>query len=147
MIQNEPIMIHLPDTLYHRLQQAAQTTNIPLEELLLQTIAGNMPPTVDDTPEHMQDQLQALQVLDNSELWEVARSRISPKQQVRYEELLHRNQRGEITPEELTQLADLGERADELTLKKAYAYALLRWRGFPLPTLESLESSVGRRSA
>src|SRR5947208_1997931 len=108
MIQNEPITIHLPDTLYHRLQQAAQTTNIPLEDLLLQTIAGNMPPTVDDAPEHMQDQLQALQILDDSDLWEVARSRISPEQQARYEELLRRNQRGKITPEELTQLADLG---------------------------------------
>ncbi len=90
----------------------------------------------------MQDELIALQTLTEDELWAVARSIIDPVQQRRYEYLLRKNSRGTLTQHEREELERLGQEADHLTLRKAYAYALLRWRGYPLPTLEALESQI-----
>lgn len=49
-VANNPITINLPNRIYHRLQQAVQTSNHSLEELLLQTIEGNMPPIAAEAP-------------------------------------------------------------------------------------------------
>jgi hypothetical protein len=43
-----------------------------------------------------------------------------------------------ITSAERAELAVLREQADQLMLRKAYAWALLRWRGYPMPALEML---------
>jgi hypothetical protein len=140
--QTMPVTLSLPEPLYRQFQQAAQAAKRRLEDVLLQTIAGNVPPSVEDVPSEIRAELQALQWLDTKMLWEVARSRISPAQQARHEYLLDQNQRGTISPAEREELDRLGEMADRLTVKKAYAYALLRWRGFPLPTLEAMEAQL-----
>jgi len=141
-VQTRPVTIDLPDPIYRQLQQTARKTKRRLEDVLLQTITGNLPPGTEDAPANMQADLQALQWIDDNALWAVARSKISPEQQARQEYLLAQNQRGVLSPEERAELDRLGDMVDRLTLKKAYAYALLRWRGFPLPTLEALESQL-----
>ncbi len=138
--QTMPVTVNLPDVTYHQLQRVAQMTKRRLEDVLLQTIEGNMPPVADDAPLDIQAELQTLQWLDSKALWVVARGKLAPQEQARQEYLLRRNQRGTITPEEVDEMNRLGEKADKLTVKKAYAYALLRWRGFPLPPLETMES-------
>lgn len=139
-VQTRPVTIDLPDPIYRQLQQTARKTKRRLEDVLLQTIAGNLPPGTEDAPAAMQADLQALQWIDDNALWAVARSQISLEQQARQEYLLAQNQRGVLSPEERAELDRLGDMVDRLTLKKAYAYALLRWRGFPLPTLDAMES-------
>lgn len=139
-VQTRPVTIDLPDPIYRQLQQTARKTKRRLEDVLLQTITGNLPPGTEDAPANMQTDLQALQWIDDNALWAVARSQTSPEQQARQEYLLAQNQRGVLSPEERAELDRLGDMVDRLTLKKAYAYALLRWRGFPLPTLDAMES-------
>lgn len=91
----------------------------------------------------IQADLQSLQWLDDDSLWAIARSRLSPTQQERQLYLLRQNQRGVITASEREEMERLGDLADRLTLKKAYSYALLRWRGFPLPSgLQNLTRGV-----
>jgi len=141
-IQTRPVTIDLPDPVYRQLQQAAIMTKRRLEDVLLQTITGNLPPGVEDVPADLQPDLQALQWNDDKTLWAIAQSRISPEQQTRQEYLLAQNQRGKLSPSERAELDSLGQMIDRLTLKKAYAYALLRWRGFPLPTLDAMESEL-----
>ena len=138
----QPLTVHLPDQLYRRLQQTAKYTRRSLEELVVQTIEGNMPPTVADAPPELQPELLDLEPLNSDELWAVARSQAPTEQQLRQQALAARREQGLITLDELLELDELGERAETLTAKKAYAYALLRWRGFPLPTLEALESQL-----
>ena len=140
--QTMPVTVNLPDAIYRQLHQVAQTTKRRIEDVLLQTIEGNIPPVVEDAPSDLRTELQALQWLDSRPLWAMAQSKFSPEQQARQEYLLHQNQRGTIASEELDELDCLGEKADRLTVKKAYAYAVLRWRGFPLPTLEAMESRL-----
>lgn len=141
-VQTRPVTIDLPDPIYRQLQQTARKTKRRLEDVLLQTIAGNLPPGTENAPADMQADLQALQWIDDNALWAVARSKISPEQQARQEYLLAQNQRGDISPEERAELDRLGDLVDRLTLKKAYAYALLRWRGFPLPALDAMERQL-----
>ena len=140
--QSTPVTIHLPNTVYRKLQQAARTTNRGLEDILLQTISGNIPPSVEEAPADVRAELEPLQWLDEENLWAVARSRLASPQQERQLYLLRQNQRGAITATEKDEMERLGDLADRLTLKKAYAYALLRWRGFPLPALETIEVEV-----
>lgn len=139
-VQTRPVTIDLPDSVYRQLQQTATMTKRRLEDVLLQTITGNLPPGVEDVPADLQAELQALQWNDDKTLWAVAQRRISPEQQARQEYLLAQNQRGNLSPSERVEMDSLGKLIDRLTLKKAYAYAVLRWRGFPLPTLEAMES-------
>jgi hypothetical protein len=141
-VQTRPVTIDLPDPIYRQLQQTAIKTKRRLEDVLLQTISGNLPPGTEDAPADMQAELQALQWADDKTLWAAARSRVSPEQQARQEHLLAQNQRGVLTSEERLELERLGDAIDRLTLKKAYAYALLRWRGFPLPSLEAMERQL-----
>jgi hypothetical protein len=141
-VQTRPVTIDLPDPVYRQLQQTARRTKRRLEDVLLQTITGNLPPETEYAPADMQADLQALQWIDDNALWAVARSQILPEQQARQEYLLTQNQRGEISPEERAEMDRLGDMVDRLTLKKAYAYALLRWRGFPLPALDAMERQL-----
>ncbi len=140
--QTMPVTIHLPNALYRRFQQTAHATQRRVEDVLLQTITGNVPPAFDEAPPDIRTELEAMQSLDADSLWIIARSKVTSEQQVRHEQLLHLNQRGTIKPTERDELDLLGTTADRLTAKKAYAYALLRWRGFPLPTLEAMERQL-----
>lgn len=140
--QSTPVTIDLPNTVYRKLQQTARMTNLRLEDVLLQTISGNIPPSIEEAPADIQVELEPLQWLDNENLWEIARSHLSLTQQERQVYLLRQNQRGVITATEKDEMERLGDLVDRLTLKKAYAYALLRWRGFPLPSLETVESQM-----
>lgn len=138
----QSVTLRLPEAIYRRLQRTAEMTHQPLEDVVLQTILGNLPPSVDEAPPELRDELIALQTLAEDELWAVARSTMNPDQQRRLEHLLRKNSRGTLTQRECEELERLGEEVDRLTVRKAYAYALLRWRGYPVPTLEELESQM-----
>jgi hypothetical protein len=45
---NQTIPLKLPDATYQRLQRVAHATNHSIEEVLLQTIRGNLAPSLDD---------------------------------------------------------------------------------------------------
>lgn len=58
--------------------------------------------------------------------------------QQRHLVLLEKNRTGSMTPEERQELADLRVEADRLMVRKAYAWAILRWRGHRGPPVEEL---------
>jgi hypothetical protein len=129
------LTVQLPTPIYQRLERVAQETNQPVEAVVLTSIAGNLPPSLDDVPTDLRQDLQVLQTLGDDALWAIARGKLPAAQQTRLEALLARNSAGLLTKAEQEELARLGEETDQLTLRKAHAYALLRWRGFPLPSL------------
>ena len=59
-------------------------------------------------------------------------------QQARHQQLLEKNASGTLTPAEPRELAALRTSADRMMLRKAYAVAVLRWRGQPIPALNEL---------
>jgi hypothetical protein len=71
----------------------------------------------------------------------VAQTQLSEPDQERYELLLDKQQASSLTTEEQQALEALGQQARLLTLKRAHAYMLLKWRGHSVPPLETLEAS------
>jgi hypothetical protein len=63
---------------------------------------------------------------------------LPPAHQRLYSRLLQKNSQGAITVPEKKKLHALGEEARRLTLKKAHAYMLLKWRGHYIPSPEEL---------
>ena len=123
------LTINLPESAFERLSTLADLTNQPLSDLVLQSITGNLPPSIETTPAEIQADLLHLQSLGIDELRHIAQSQLSPAQQDRYAILIERNQDELLTEEERQELQAFSLQADQLMLKKAHACALLRWRG------------------
>jgi hypothetical protein len=95
----------------------------------VERLAEAVPPLADDLPSPWHEELKVLEGLDDDALWQIAQSQLPPASQRLYSDLLHKNSQGTITEHEKTELHALGEQARRLTLKKAHAYMLLKWRG------------------
>lgn len=132
------LTINLPESAFERLSHLADLTNQPLSELVLQSITGNLPPSIETAPVEIQADLLQLQTLSVDELRHIAQSQLSLFQQERYAILLERNQDELLTEEERQELRAFSLQADQLMLKKAHACALLRWRGQPIRHLSQL---------
>ena len=131
--------VRLPEDIYHRLEQSAQVANKPVEEVILQSVKAGMPPSVNHLPSQYREECLALQRLSDKRLRQVAESTLPEGRQRRYAHLLRKNQAGDLTRQEREQLNRLGIEARRLTLRKAYAYALLKWRGERIPASADLK--------
>ncbi|NJM49151.1 MAG: hypothetical protein HC860_25745 [Alkalinema sp. RU_4_3] len=60
---------------------------------------------------------------------------MEPGRHERHVELLRKNEADELSGGEREDLVGLREAADQLMLRKAYAWSLLRWRGQRVPSL------------
>jgi hypothetical protein len=134
--------VQIPLSLYRQLERAAQAMRRPLEEVLARTLETHMPPPPERWPPDMRAELQAMETWDDDPLWQVARSTVDPAQQAWHSELLEKNREGTLTEAERATLTQLRIAADQLMLRKAYAYALLKWRGHRLPTLPELDAQL-----
>jgi hypothetical protein len=135
----QTITLHLPDETLQRYQQGAAAARKLLEEFLVERLAEAVPPLADDLPSPLQEELKALEELDDDALWQVARSQLPPARQRLYSRLLTKNSRATITAREQETLRILGDEARLLTLKTAHAYMLLKWRGQRLPSPQELQ--------
>ena len=132
------LTIHLSDSLFQYLQEMAMRTQQPLEQLVQQSLAGNLPPRLPATAPALMTTLVAMQKASVQELRRIADSQLSAQHQQRHFELLDKNAQAALTPSEGEELAELRQAADALMVRKAYAWALLRWLGYPLPDLQGL---------
>ena len=134
----QALTIQLPETIYQHLQTVASVSKQSLEQLIHQSLQGNLPPLMPRVGIDMQADFLAMQTVSIPELKQIALSQIEPKTQSRHVNLLEKNSQGTITNEKQRELAELRHHADQLTLRKAYAWALLRWRGYPMPKLAEI---------
>ncbi|MFZ1709603.1 MAG: hypothetical protein WA029_09185 [Anaerolineae bacterium] len=134
----QSVTLRLPEPVFRYLQQIAIVTQRPIEQLVRQSVEGNLPPSVATLPPEIQGELLSLQTIPVEQLRYIALSQVSPGDQARHLELLDKNSRSELTVAEQKELAALRFSADLLTLRKAYAWAVLRWRGYAVPTLAEL---------
>lgn len=146
MSQTDPkqtlkLTIELPEPIFRRLKEMAELTNQSPETLAAQSITGNLPPSVENASLEVQADLLTLQTLPVEELYRIALSQVPLSQQKRHLFLLEKNESGSITSDERQELSDLHQTADRLMVRKAYAWAILRWRGQRVSTLEELSSS------
>ena len=129
----ETVNIQLPDEIYRRLSQMATATHQPLEEVIVQTIRGNLPPTLDDLQPELRELVAELEQLDDDAVWAVARTTIPPARWRRHQRLLQKVQDGTLTDGEQVELDMLRSVVDRDVLRRSYALALLKWRGYAVP--------------
>jgi len=125
----EAITLQLPTRLYQRLANTAQATQRPLEAVVMRALEVGAPPDWDDIPAEFQAEVAALDHLGDAALWQLARGTKTGQDMTRYDELLDRNQTGELSPAERLELTQLRQDADLWMLCKAQAAVILRWRG------------------
>jgi hypothetical protein len=132
------LTINLPDSVFQQLRAIANLTEQPLGDLVLQSITGNLPPSIDNAPVEVRAELLQMQTLSIGDLRQIAQAQVSNAQQDEHFELLDKNKSGSLTETEQVRLRELRILADQLMLKKAHACAILRWRGKPIRNLEHL---------
>jgi hypothetical protein len=137
-MSSHSITIELPENVFDRLTQLAQTTDRPLAEIIAQSIASNLPPLIDQASPELQPELLKMQRLSDPELLSIAQTTVSLEQQRQHEELLIKNEDFELSDSEQQELTNLRLAMDRLTVCKAYAWALLRWRGHRIPALSEI---------
>jgi hypothetical protein len=137
-MSEQTIAIHMPAPLYQRLQRLAKVTRRPLENVVVQTLDANVPALPENLPQSVQEELAALEMLEDEELWEIAEGTYDKQQE--YGRLLEKNDRETLTDVERVQLKKHYDAVNRLTLRKAYAYVLLKWRGYQLPSISELEA-------
>jgi hypothetical protein len=104
------VTVRLPASIYERLTGVAEASGRPFDEVLLQTIRNGMPPSLQKVPTKYHRQLLDLNKLDDQALW------------------------GAIQKEQTPEESDVDAvQMDLFTLRRAYALALLKWRGHPIP--------------
>ena len=131
----QPVTLNLSDTIYRRMQQVAVALNRPLEEIVLQSIQGNLPPVLADLPPDLQPDLRALQSKSDQALWKVAKTQVLATQWKRHQELLEKRETEDLSPDEATELVTLRQLVDDLVMRRSYALALLKWRGHAITPL------------
>jgi len=134
----QEISVSLPEHLYLRLQHAAQATQRSLADVLIRAVEVGSPPDWEDTPAEFHVELAALDRLNDEALWRIARERRSQADLLRWQELLDKHANSSITQDEQMEMVQLRKDADHLTLRKAHAVALLRWRGHNIPPADTL---------
>lgn len=133
----QSVTIHLPDHVYQRLATAAHSTQKPLDTLVLQSIQAGLPPDLSHVPARFQTDLRQTDQMSNELLRQLITTDLNPDQAARYKTLLEKNQTDTLTTTEQEALDMLREEADLLMFRRAYAAALLKWRGqiVPVPAL------------
>jgi len=96
----QKLTLELPEPIFYWLARLSKLTQQSPEELAVQSIAGNLPPSVEDAPPEIQAELWAMQQLPVDELLKLAHSQAPIPQQERHLALLEKNQAVSITPEE-----------------------------------------------
>jgi hypothetical protein len=137
-IMSRTVTLQLPEDIFLRMQQAARATKQTLEDIFLRAIEVGSPPDWEDIPAEFQADVAALDRLDDSALWRVARSKQTEKAMGSYQKLLDKNTNGIISKSESNLLIGLRTEFDRLMLLKAHAVALLHWRGYAIPPPEKL---------
>ena len=129
----QEINVQLPDEIYRRLVQMAAVLHRPLEEVLIQTIRGNLPPTLDGMPVEERDLVASLAPLDDDALRSIAGEPLPAQRWRRHQRLLRKAEESTLTPADTDELADLRAEMDRSVIRRSCALALLKWRGVALP--------------
>jgi hypothetical protein len=125
------VAVEIPQSLYHRLEQAAARLHKPVGNLVIETLQAALL-AVDDVPNHIQVEIAALESLDDLALRDVAASEMNLKEQQALEQMLDLQGMRRLTDEEASRLAELQTEYGRVLLRKARAFALLDERGQPL---------------
>lgn len=115
-MKKQSCTIEIPERLFSQLNEIATASGKDLNEVIVQTLKGGMPPSLRQVPDKFHGDLLSLNTLGDLELWDI----VSEPQK----EKMRSNNAEKIEEAEFEIFG---------SLKKAYAFSLLKWRGHPVP--------------
>ena len=133
-MSRQAITVELPEEIYRHVERAAEGMKRPVERVLA-SIVKAATPSLEKVPDQYRSELESLETLGDEELWKIAESRLSAEHQRRLARLLGKTQSGALTEREHQTVARSRNEVDRLTLRKSYAYLLLKYRGHRIPSL------------
>ena len=110
----------------------------PLENVVLQTLQTTLPKLPEELSNDQRHLWREMERLTDDQLWQTARSTMPLPQQDQYRQLREKHGQNTLNTSEQFQMEELYRETHLLMLRKAYAYVLLKWRGYSLPTLTEL---------
>jgi hypothetical protein len=134
----ETISIPVPHALYERLERLALLSGRSLESLVAQTLATSLPLIPENLPSVSREALRSLEQRPDAELWSILQQTATDAQIEQFGILREQQRHGALLPDDAAQLEGLRAALDLMTLEKAYAAVILKWRGHRIPTLAEL---------
>ncbi|MBI3921573.1 MAG: hypothetical protein HY318_09165 [Armatimonadetes bacterium] len=134
------VTMRLPDYVYENYRHKAHTTNKPVKRVFEEVLCEGQPPApaVDDAPEYLRADLKALEQLSNEELRRLAESHMEPAKQRKLDRLTEKRDNRSLTEPDRATLDLLQDEGQRLTVLKAHAWVLLKWRGEPVPSYDDM---------
>ena len=143
---SQTVVLDLPEETLLRYRKGAEAARKPLEEFLVDRLKEAAPPydpSVDSssimTTEEISDEFNQL---SDEALCEIAGQHLPADQQEEYDRLLEKNRMGLLSVSEKRAMEELGNRARQLTLRKAQAFMILKWRGHELSIPDTLQDEA-----
>jgi len=109
---SQTLSIQVPQLLLDRLHRLAAAAHRPVEELVVEALNDAVPTPPPGLPIDLHRELESLETLPDQALWQAARATMAPN--------------------DVPASYSPGDAGDRLMLRKAYALALLKWRGHSL---------------
>jgi hypothetical protein len=132
------ITLHLPETLYKRFRQRAEWSHRSPETEILDAVASGASVEAELSPEIIET-VEAIEMLNDDELWRLARETMSPEASQELE-ALHFKQREEgLSPVEDAMRAKLIQKYERSMLIRAQAARLLKERGHDISRLLAIK--------
>jgi hypothetical protein len=125
----QEITLELPEPVYDQLRRAAEQTQRPINDLLLEAVI-TAASSLDVPTGPLRSALAHLAYLNDAALWQAARATLSPAQRERLEALHDQQQRTGLNAEERQEEQALLELYRETALVRAHAAVLLKQRGY-----------------
>ena len=130
----QPITVHVPQSVYERIRRAAEQRHRSVDELVSEAIAAAAP-TLDAPAGLMQTALAQMAYLNDAALWQAARSTVPATLRERSEQLHIRQQREPLTEAEQDEMERLEQLYRDTVLVRAQAAVLLRQRNYNVTDL------------
>ncbi len=139
-VRPQTVTVQIPEPIYRRLQRASELTYRSLDEIVsgVLNLGLSLPP---DLPPDVRTDLEAMAMFNDAALWAASESALSPAQQRRLAQLNHAGGERPLTAAESAEQAHLLEQYQHSLLRRAYALALLAYRGYALPQRDDLPHS------
>lgn len=128
------ITLHLPEPLYDRFRRRAEWSHRSLETELLDAVASAAP-AEDELPRELVGAVEALEKVDDDELWRLARTSMSREASERLETLHFKQRDGGLSTDEDAERAMLIQEYERTMLIRAQAAKLLKDRGHDVSSI------------
>ena len=115
---SQALSIQVPQPLLDRLHRLAAAAHRPVEELVVETLSDSVPTPPPGLPPDLLRELEDLEVLSDETLWETARATLATH--------------------DVPATYSPGDAGDRLMLRRAYALALLKWRGHSVDEFDAV---------